>query len=351
MKKDKHWVDDDGTLYFGTIPKVTEKLPNGIYELNESRNGFYLKRISEDFAIEGKIYGTEEEFINRVITANKNIKKNFGILLKGLKGTGKTITAKLICQKVDVPVILVNQSFNNIGEFINSIEQDIVIFFDEFEKVYNLAHDGEDYYEDDKLIKRGIKELLTLMDGVFTSDYKRIFLMTTNKIWLPETLESRPSRIRYIKDFTDLSTENIKEVLDDLIENKELIPQLVTFLSSLQYITIDIIKTLAEEVNIFDRADDEFLEVFNVKKSENKEEFYLILSKGQEKLLLNDYKYRLNTLYEGMNLAFRNERFIIKSVNLETNELIVTRGTDKKEHTIIAKEASSIHSSMLNLIA
>lgn len=354
MKENKHWVDDNGTLYFGTIPKVTETLPVGIYELNYSpKTGFYLKRISEKFDIEGKIYGTETEFIDRVVTASETIKKNLGILLKGLKGTGKTITAKLICHKLNVPVILINQSIDNLGEFINSIEQDIIIFFDKFEKVYNVSADGEDYYDDEgKVTKKGINHLLTLMDGVFTSKYKRTFLMTTNKVWLPDTLLSRPSRIRYIKDFTDLSTENIKEILNDLLINKKLIPDLVSFLSSLEFITIDIIKTLSEEVNIFNKVDEEFLKIFNVTKAKPKEDFYLVSNKGnkEETLLENNYGYKLENLYEGMQLRFKNIPYLIKQVNQEQKEVIVTDMKGSKESKLIVKEHSNVHQAIENLI-
>jgi SpoVK/Ycf46/Vps4 family AAA+-type ATPase len=59
-----------------------------------------------------------------------------GVLLSGPKGTGKTVEAKSICVKSNMPIILLTEAFNdcNFLEFFESIKTPSIIFIDEFEK-------------------------------------------------------------------------------------------------------------------------------------------------------------------------------------------------------------------------
>lgn len=266
----KKWIKQGMDFFFDDIPKVSNTLPIGVYELNHNpKTGFYLTRTSDDFLLPEKVYAVESDLIKRMITTFKAVDKNFGVLLQGLKGTGKTVTAKIVCNELKIPVILVNKAYANMGTFINSIDQDIVMFFDEFEKVYEFYS----YHDDDESDLEGegggkkpsVSGLLTLMDGVFTSEKKRLFLLTTNKKYLPDPMLSRPSRIRYIKEFTDLGYEHIMEILNDSVTNKKLIPGLIKILSELEIITVDIVKAVAEEANIYDTDEPDFFNIFNIK--------------------------------------------------------------------------------------
>lgn len=274
----KKWLIKDQEYFFDNIPKVSNTLPVGIYELSfDIKVGFYLVKVTDNFVMPEKLYGVESELIGRMVKTFKSVDKNFGVLLQGLKGTGKTVTAKIVCNELKIPVILINTAFKNIGTFINSIEQDVILFFDEFEKVYefNTYIDDEGDEEEAQGKKPSVSGLLTLMDGVFTSKYKRLFLLTTNKKYLPDPMLSRPSRIRYIKEFSDLGYEHIMEILNDSVNNKELIPGLVKILSELEIITIDIVKAVAEEANIYNTADPEFFTIFNIKSKNTYYDIFL----------------------------------------------------------------------------
>lgn len=59
------------------------------------------------------------------------------------------------------------------------------------------------------------------MDGVFNSPYRRVFLLTTNNLYVNENLIGRPSRIRYKKTFGNLQPEVVQEYLDDNLKNKK----------------------------------------------------------------------------------------------------------------------------------
>ena len=268
---EKQWVLFSGEWYLsGDLPQIEKKLPLGVYELNIGLKGPFLRLVQDKFILPKQLYGLETDMVDKVLTTFKHQSvTNLGVLFKGLKGTGKTITAKVICEKLRLPVILITNARAVSNEFLNSINQDIVLFFDEFEKVYHLY--GDEDFDANSSDKPSIHHLLTLMDGIFTNPYKRLFLMTTNKVYLPSPMEARPSRIRYIKDFVDLEYEAIIEILTHELEKPYhiFIDNIVKTLSKYENITVDLIKCIAQEVNIYKRFDEELLINFNVKEPEN----------------------------------------------------------------------------------
>ena len=196
----------------GNVSNV-DTVPKGIYNVGLSMTGWYLERTADEFVFSHKIYGLQSKFMQHVLTAFENTKGNFGILLNGTKGTGKTITAKVLANKFNLPVIVV-KSFgeNNTGliEFLASFNFDCVFFFDEFEKNFSDKDSS----------------ILQIMDGVYTSEYRRIFLLTTNETNINDNLISRPSRLRYIHEFGNLEPEITREYLNDMVLYTKLLKQI-----------------------------------------------------------------------------------------------------------------------------
>ena len=62
-----------------------------------------------------------------------------------------------------------------------------------------------------------------------------------------ENMVGRPSRIRYVKEFGNLDLKVVNEYLDDALQVPEARQDL---LDSLTISTIDILKTIVNEVNI-----------------------------------------------------------------------------------------------------
>lgn len=348
----KQWINSKGKYYFNDIPLVTDKLPCGVYELNFDgfSKEFFLEKISECFELPEKVYGIEKGLVDRIITTYKRLDKNFGVLLKGLKGTGKTVTAKQVSNSLGLPVILVNKAYGNMGQFINSIEQDVILFFDEFEKTYELSS----YHEDDDGDnggKQGVNQLLTLMDGVFTSEYKRLFLLTTNKVYLPDAMISRPSRIRYIKEFSDLDYDSIIEILNDSVEDKNLINDLAEILKTLEHITVDIVKSVAEEANIYGTADKEFFSIFNVSREVKKMNLYEV--KGEEETLIEeDVTIHFDHYYPGSNFNLRKSGIFgtIEDMDYEEKILFIKENRTGKKRQFKLKKGDYIHSSMTKYV-
>jgi DNA-directed RNA polymerase subunit F len=265
----KKWNKNGNSFSLGDVTNQINDLPIGVYALNQSMFGFYLERLEDQFEFSHKLYGLETRLIDRVVKTWNSTDRNLGILLNGLKGTGKTVSAKVICNRLELPVILVNTNpeGGGIPEFLNEIQQEVVVFIDEYEKIF-----GED------------SELLTVMDGVLTGTSRKLFLLTTNKTYINENMLQRPSRIRYFKTFKDLSPAVIEEIVDDTLSNSKFKHDVISAISNLEIITIDIVKSIIEEVNLHNESPSEFMDIFNVKKITGKYTVYQIDTddKGKE---------------------------------------------------------------------
>lgn len=233
--------------------QIVENLPKKIYtlQINERTGELYLEEFADEFHFNFKIYGMETQLITHITKTYENTTSNLGVLFNGVKGTGKTITAKIIANKTNLPVILINGPYPGMAEFISKINSPCVLFFDEYEK--NFKRDsGSD------------ADLLSIMDGVFNSPHRRVFLLTTNNPWVNENMIGRPSRIRYKKSFGNLQPEVIKEYLEDNLNNKDYIPEIIEFMDSLAISTIDILKSVVEELNIHELPIAQWKNFFNV---------------------------------------------------------------------------------------
>ena len=234
------WLQDGNIFSQGSATTVShpEGLPKGIYEVKLSMTGFYLSKIAESFTFDYKLYGLNQKFIDYVLKTYKNTTGNLGVLLDGIKGTGKTVVAKELCNRLQLPVILVQSMGGDTnGKLIKylstAIDFDCIFFFDEYEKEFKNSSD-----------------VLSFMDGTYNSIYRKVFLLTTNELNVDPNLLGRPSRIRYKKSFGNLSEEVTREILNDILEDKTAIEKVIELTHSMNIITIDLIKAIATEINI-----------------------------------------------------------------------------------------------------
>ena len=252
------WLQDGNIFNQGSATTVShpEGLPKGIYEVKLSMAGFYLSKIAESFTFDYKLYGLNQKFIDYVLKTYENTTGNLGVLLDGIKGSGKTVVAKELCNHLQLPVILVQSMGSDTNDKLikylsTAIDFDCIFFFDEYEKEFKDSSD-----------------VLSFMDGTYNSIYRKVFLLTTNELNVDPNLLGRPSRIRYKKSFGNLPEEVTRELLNDILEDKTAIEKVIELTHSMNIITIDLIKAIATEINIHGaEALPDIKETFNIEFS------------------------------------------------------------------------------------
>lgn len=261
---DTKWSFAGGVYRMAEQSSKRDTLPAGIYSLDADMQSPFLAPISSKFELP-TIFGKTDPIINRVIKQWKATKGNLGVMLTGHKGGGKTLTAKILSNAMlsIMPTLVVSKPFDFLPDYLLELPQDILIYMDEYEKVFDGKREAL---------------LLTTMDGVHTSKHRRLFLMTSNELTINHNLKHRPGRIRYIKEYGDLPPEVVREMLDKLLipARKRWKEKLFEFIKKLELITFDAVSTLIHEVNIHNEGPDTFAPIFNLKKNEIKYQIYRV---------------------------------------------------------------------------
>lgn len=233
-------------------------LPPGNYVVKEMPmdGPLYLEMI-ENFEIKGKKYGDLNKNTDRIINTFLSRPAATGVMLAGEKGSGKSLLAKnlaiVAAEQHKIPTIVINAPWvgDKFNSFIQSIEQPVVILFDEFEKVYD---------SDDQ------EKALTLLDGVFPT--KKLFVLTCNDKWRVDShMRNRPGRLFYMLDYKGLDTAFITEYcMDNLKPELQMHTEKMCQIASLfGQFNFDMLKATVEEMNRYDESPEEALRMLNVK--------------------------------------------------------------------------------------
>lgn len=236
------WINDGGILY--PIPGYATLLAcpaNGIYRIYEQAqtHRLGLEKISSTFTFSFKVYDLDcEDIVSKIIkTWTSRLftesNKNLGVIFNGLKGTGKTIVAKQLCNRIGLPVIVISKPMEGMLDFVQSLHFECAILIDEAEKTFSEEQET----------------LLKMIDGVY-NETRKLYILTTNKLSVDENLIGRPGRIRYIKEFSNLSINTVNDVIDDNLMDASLKDGVLKLVDSLEISTIDILKSIIDECNI-----------------------------------------------------------------------------------------------------
>lgn len=234
---------------------IHDRLPVGNYvvQYDDSKSHFYLESM-DSFAAPSKVYGDTEKSVQRMLTTYQSRTHSTGVLLSGEKGSGKTLMGKMICirgAELGIPTLVINTPWcgDTFNKFIQEIDQECIILFDEFEKVYDR----------DKQ-----EELLTLLDGVFPS--RKLFVFTCNdKYRIDAHMTNRPGRIYYALEFQGLDVEFIREYCQENLNDKGFIEAICRISSLFDQFNFDMLKALVEEMNRFGESPVEALKFLNAK--------------------------------------------------------------------------------------
>lgn len=251
------WMKQD-LLYF---PRSTELNVNllqpGIYKLIATDIGLALEYQSDKFNFDYKVYDFSENFINRVVKTWNSLEGvcNLGVLLSGLKGTGKSVTSKLLANKLNLPIIIIDRCYTGFADFINDIQQEVVVYIDEFEKIFASNS------SDDDNANSSTTRLLSLLDGTSTANYKRLYLFTSNSRWVNTNLLNRPSRILYHKKFGNLNEDAVRLIVSDILLDKSLIESVTGLVKQFEVISVDTVSKFVREINIHHGEQTDLLEL------------------------------------------------------------------------------------------
>lgn len=227
---------------FNTEGLECDLTPGMVYNINVDRYTDVISlEESSSLSLPSKVYCTQrdERFIDKVINSYNLSESGFtGVMLAGLKGSGKTVMAKVIANKSGLPIINIDK---NIRPYIlrNLVEKlgdtSVCFLFDELDKV--LA----DY--DDSV-------LLQVLDGSDTKGKHMILFTCNDDDEISEYLIDRCSRIRYWRKFDEMSPSLIMEVLNDKLNDKKEVKSLTDFIKdNFEVCSFDNIASFVKEAN------------------------------------------------------------------------------------------------------
>lgn len=201
-----------GTRYeiYDDALKTFDRLPAKTYVVRFAKmTGFFLEE-RPDLDVGEKIYGVQPEKADKVLSAFSQFERNLGVILSGNKGIGKSLFARLLSSKAvnaGLPVIVVEKFIPGIAAYIESIEQEVVVLFDEFDKTFGGIKPGENEMDPQS-------GMLSLFDGI--SQGKKLFVITCNDLHkLNDYLVNRPGRFHYHFRFDYPTPAEIREYLHD----------------------------------------------------------------------------------------------------------------------------------------
>lgn len=264
-----------GNVYriFDDSVKMNDLLPAQAYTVRFSSNtGFFLESRSMPDVNESKIYGPLEEKAAHVLTAFRKSSRSMGVILSGDKGIGKSLFSKLLSVEAVascMPLIIVDTYIPGIASYIESIEQPVMVLFDEFDKTIGGVKEMDGQANPQT-------ELLTLFDGI--SSGKKLFVITCNDLYKLNTyLVNRPGRFHYHFRFDYPSAEEIREYLEDKLpeNNHKEIEAIIAFSKKIS-LNYDCLRAIAFEISTFNLPFKEAIKNLNIVNTE-REEYNLTL--------------------------------------------------------------------------
>lgn len=218
---------EKGKVYTAKVDRMTDDV--------------YLEE-SPDFTMPKNFYETEADakFINKVLTRfESTLDGTTGVMLAGVKGTGKTVMAKAIAIKSNLPIIIFTKNFppREVMNFMAKIKDErVCIIIDEIDKLSNRSYD-DDF-------------LLQLFDGIGTCG-NNLIISTCNEVEkVNEYLLDRCSRIRYYKEFDEMPPSMVQAILENRLDDKEKVKEVADFvIKTFGLVSFDNVAAFAEEIN------------------------------------------------------------------------------------------------------
>ena len=231
-------------MVYGEDVQTYKILPPGAYKVEFSKMTGFSLSVHNDLLVKEKMYGNSYKKADKVMNTFNHLDRNMGVILSGPKGVGKTMFARRLAElgkEQGLPLILVDAPYPGIEDFIESIEQECIVLFDEFEKTFRKAKEEEGGPQE---------RLLSLFDGI--DGGKKLYVITCNRVsGLNEYFLNRPGRFHYHFILSTPTGDEVREYMEDNLDGdaRKYIDNIVT-LSSMSAFTYDVLRAIAFELNL-----------------------------------------------------------------------------------------------------
>lgn len=227
--------------------KVTDTIPVGTYDVEfNPMSGYTLER-RKDFTHEGKVYGDHLMLVDKILDRYSRSSDNFGTILGGRKGTGKSMMARIISERLreqGIPTIVISENTPGLPKFLQSIDQPVFVFMDEFEKIFK---DGSNDTEDEQT------QFLSVFDGLNNNGH--FYLITINNYdGINDYFLGRTGRFYYDIRFDKIPLAEISQVLSDNLQTTDDVSRIATLLYRLN-VNYDQLNTIIYELNLGESVD------------------------------------------------------------------------------------------------
>ena len=268
---------------YGEDLNTYDKLPVRSYDVDfHKMQGFFLVARPDLVVKEEKVYGNHKQKVQKVMKSFRQTDRNFGVILSGQKGIGKAEEG--IAN--GLPVITVTDYIPGIASFLSSIEQEVIVIFDEFEKTFSKVDDQPDPQE----------EMLSLFDGL--DGGKKLFVITCNEIRrLNEFMVDRPGRFHYHFRMGAPTDSEIREYMEDKLQKEYWgeISRIINF-SRTTEVTYDYLRAIAFDLNQGYSLEDSLSDL-NISGTTNN--YYDITAYMADGSVYTNMNYRLNLCDRG----------------------------------------------------
>lgn len=286
----KYYYQEGEKIFLTNSTTILTEIPPAVYYIKKGLTGLHLER-TEDFVLPEKLYGNVSLNAERVINTFLNRKGSLGVLLSGEKGSGKTLTAKIIANSLQaqgISTVLITEMHEqtHIDSFLDSLPDNLVVLFDEFEKVYpNREAQGQ---------------VLSYLDGI--SSRKRLNILSVNETYINHNLINRPGRIFYHFQHGKLKEDTIREYAKEKLANQDFTDELLLVSTLCRGLNFDMLQAIVEESNRYNQKPLELLEILNIEADDHRSYHLEVIEKKTKEVIYTHPSYTVDLLDEDLEV-------------------------------------------------